>query len=91
MITSCPREIEIRAERVGREHRVAARVVGDREHVDPRIGRELARHLEDLPAAVRGDQAATRHELGGDDERAGSSELFAKRDHVPRRFLYQSA
>ena len=32
--------------------------------------------------AVRRDQAAARDELGGDDERAGSCELFAERGHL---------
>ena len=50
MITSWPREIEVGAERVGREHGVPARVVGDREHVDPRIVRELAREPQQLAA-----------------------------------------
>ena len=81
MITSWPRDDEVGAERVGREHRVPARVVGDREHVDARVGGELARELQHLAARVGGDQAAARDELGGDDECAGACELFAKRSH----------
>ena len=81
MITSCPRVDQVGPESVGREHRVPAGVVGDREHVDPRVLRELAGELEHLRAAVRGDRASARHELRGDDERAGLSELLAKRGH----------
>ena len=83
---------QIGPERVGREHRVPARIVGDREHVDPRVGGELARRLHHLAAAVRGDQPAARDQLGGDDERAGSCELFTEGDHRGRlHFQYQSA
>ena len=38
-----PARDHVRAERVGREHRVTARVVRDREHVDPGIVGQLAR------------------------------------------------
>ena len=41
-----PARDEVGPERVGREHRVPAGIVGDREHVDARIGGELARELE---------------------------------------------
>ena len=70
---------QIGPERVGREHRVPARVVGDREHVDARVGGELPRHLHHPAAAVRRDQPAARDHLGRDDERAGLRELFAER------------
>ena len=73
-----PRD-QIGPERVGREHRVPARVVGDREHVDARVGRELPRHLHHPAAAVRRDQPAARDDLRRDDERTGARELFAKR------------
>ena len=76
-----PARHQVRPEGVRREHRVAAGVVGDREHVDPRVLRELAGEIEHLRAPVRGDRTAARHELGGDDERAGLSELLAKRRH----------
>ncbi len=69
---------EIGAERVRREHRVAAGVVGDREDVDARILRERARSLEHLSSAVGRDQAAARHELRGDDERSVGAELLAQ-------------
>ena len=69
---------QVGSERVRREHRVAAGVVGDREDVDARIGGELARDLDHAAAARRGDQAAAGHELGCDDERARPFQLLAK-------------
>ena len=72
---------QIGPERVGREHRVPARIVGDREHVDARVGGELPRHLHHPAAAVRRDQPAARDHLRGDDERTGPCELFTERDH----------
>ncbi len=49
------------AERVGREHRVPARVVGDRQHVDPRVVGELPRELQHpaAPFAVIGPRLVT--------------------------------
>ncbi len=78
---------QIRPEGVGREHRVAAGVVRDREHVDARVGGELTRDLQNPVAAVRRDQSAARDQLGGDDERIGPREPFTKSGH----FQCQSA
>ena len=59
---------QVGSERVRSKHCVAARVVGDREHVDPRMLRELTRQRQNVLGSPLGDQAAAGHELGGDDE-----------------------
>ena len=81
MITSWPRETRSVPSVSGREHRVTAGVVGDREHIDALVGGQLAGELHHLAARARRDQAAARDDLGGDDECAGACELFAKRSH----------
>ena len=71
----------VRPERVRGEHRVTARVVRDREHVDPGVVGELARQGQQLGSAVRREQPAAGDDLGRDDEGAGLSEVLAERDH----------
>jgi hypothetical protein len=56
---------------------VAARVVGDREDVDPRVGRQLAGQLKRASSAVGRDQATARDELRRNDERLRARELLA--------------
>jgi hypothetical protein len=43
---------QVGSQRVGREHRVSAGVVRDREHVDPRVRREVSRKLQDPAASL---------------------------------------
>ena len=70
---------------------MAARVVGDREDVDPRVGGELAREVEHAAAARRRDQAAAGDELRGDDEGARLGEPIAKRGQGPGSLAAQTA
>ncbi len=81
MITSWLPRLQLGPEPVGREHRVPSRVVGDREHVDARIGGKLARHLHHLTVAVSGHEPTTRDDLGRDDERTGLRESVTEGDH----------
>ena len=76
---------KVAPERVGREHRMPTRVVRDRQHVDPRVRRELARLRLERTAAVPRQKAAARDELRGDDERTGALEVLAKRAHLRPR------
>ena len=78
-----PERQEVVPERVGREHRVPAWVVGDRKHVDPRVCRELPRLLPQRLTAVRREEATARDELGGGHEGSRTFEVLAKRRHRP--------
>ena len=52
---------QVRAQRVGREHGVATRVVGDRQHVDPRVGGQRPRLIDERAAALGRDHSPGRH------------------------------
>ncbi len=82
-----PARDEVGSERVGGEHRVPARVVRDREHVDPWVRGEIPREREHLRAPFGGDRPAARDELGRDDEATGLGERLAEGAHAvsPRR------
>ena len=75
------------AERVGREHRVPPGVVGDRQHVDARVVRQLAREVEHAARPVRRDEAAARDDLGRDDEGARPGEMLSQRCHGSGPFV----
>ena len=75
----------VRPESVGCQHRVAAGVVGDREHVDPWIGGERARELEHPRAPVGRDQSAAGDDLGGDHESLRLGEQLAEGDDRAHR------
>ena len=79
MITSCPRETRSVPSVSGASIACPPGLSVIESTSIPRVGRELARQLQHLAAAVGRDQPAARDELGGDDERAGLRELFAER------------
>jgi hypothetical protein len=56
-----PAREQVGPERVRGEHGMAARVVGDREDVDPRVGRQRSGGLDQAPAAGGGDHPSARH------------------------------
>ena len=70
---------EVGPHRVGRQHRVAGRVVGDREDVDPRVRDQLAGDLQRALGARLGDQPAAGDELRRRDEAVGLRQEMAER------------
>ena len=74
-----PARDQVGAERVGREHRVATGVVGDRQHVDPGIIGQRARLVDQRAAAIGGDHPTGGHQLDRDRKRAGRLQAIAKR------------